>query len=117
MLLGAYAFGPNAYRYASMTPDERVQKSLEYGANLHPQYMKEFETGASVAWHRVPWILGCAGAWTEDLRDQYYNDLCALDGRFILAGEHASRIPAWMEGAVLSASDAVNRLHARVVAP
>jgi monoamine oxidase len=117
VLLGAYAFGPAASRFTSMSPEERVKKSLEYGAKIHPQYMAEFETGASVAWHRVPWILGCAGAWTEDLREQYYNDLCALDGRFMLAGEHASRIPAWMEGAVLSASDAVNRLHARVVAP
>lgn len=117
VLLGAYAFGPNAYRFASLSPEQRIAKSLEYGAKIHPQYPKEFETGASVAWHRVPWILGCAGAWTEDLRDQYYNDLCALDGRIVLAGEHASRIPAWMEGAVLSASDAVRRLHARVVAP
>jgi monoamine oxidase len=117
VLLGAYAFGPNAYRFASMSPEERVRKSLEYGSKVHPQYMAEFETGASVAWHRVPWILGCAGAWTEPLRDKYYDDLCALDNRFILAGEHASRIPAWMEGAVLSASDAIRRLHARVVAP
>ncbi len=30
----------------------------------------------------------------------------------MLAGEHASYIPAWQEGAVLSALDAVQRLHA-----
>ena len=60
---------------------------------------------------------GCHGAWTEALREQHYNNLCEFDGRLVMAGEHASRIPAWMEGAVLSASDAVNRLHARVVAP
>jgi monoamine oxidase len=117
VLLGAYAFGPGAYRYTAMSPEERIKKSLEYGSKVHPQYMAEYETGASVAWHRVPWTLGCAGSWTEDLRDQYYNDMCALDGRFVLAGEHASRIPAWQEGAVLSALDAIRRLHARVVAP
>ena len=39
----------------------------------------------------------------------------ALDGRLVLAGEHASHIPAWMEGAILSALDAVQRLHRRVV--
>jgi monoamine oxidase len=33
----------------------------------------------------------------------------------VLAGEHASRIPAWQEGAVLSALDAIRRLHARHV--
>jgi monoamine oxidase len=116
VLLGAYTFGPASIHYASMTPDERVQKTLEYGAKIHPQYPKEFETGASVAWHRVPWTLGCAGAWTEDLRAQYYDDMVAMDGRILLAGEHCSRIPAWQEGAVLSALDAIRRLHKRVVA-
>ncbi len=35
----------------------------------------------------------------------------------MLAGEHASFIPAWQEGAILSALDAIGRLHARVIAP
>jgi monoamine oxidase len=116
VLLGAYAFGPNAFEYTSMSPDERIAKTLEYGAAIHPQYRTEFDTGASVAWHRVPWTLGCAGAWTEELRAQYYDDMCALDGRIMLAGEHVSRIPAWQEGAVLSALDAIRRLHQRVMA-
>ena len=116
VLLGAYAFGPRAFEYTSMSPEERISKTLEYGAKVHPQYMSEFDTGASVAWHRVPWTLGCAGAWTEELRAQYYDDMCALDGRIMLAGEHVSRIPAWQEGAVLSALDAIRRLHQRVMA-
>ncbi len=116
VLLGAYAFGPAAFEYAAMTPEMRVTKTLEYGAKIHPQYMKEFTNGASVAWHRVPWTLGCAGAWTEDLRAQHYDNMCALDGRIMLAGEHVSRIPAWQEGAVLSALDAIRRLHKRVIA-
>jgi monoamine oxidase len=42
--------------------------------------------------------------------------LCAIDGRIVLAGEHVSYIPAWQEGAVLSALDAISRLHRRVLA-
>jgi monoamine oxidase len=34
----------------------------------------------------------------------------------VLAGEHASYIPAWMEGAILSSLDAISRLHKRVLA-
>jgi monoamine oxidase len=34
----------------------------------------------------------------------------------VLAGEHASRLPEWQEGSVTSASDAITRLHARVMA-
>jgi monoamine oxidase len=116
VLLGAYQFGPNAYRFASMSPQERVAKAVEYGAQVHPQYPAEFENGVSVAWHRVPWTLGCAGSWTDELRAEHYDNLCAIDGRIVLAGEHASYIPAWQEGAVLSALDAVGRLHKRVMA-
>jgi monoamine oxidase len=50
------------------------------------------------------------------LRAQHYRNLCAIDGRIVLAGEHASRLPAWQEGALLSSLDAVRRLHERVVA-
>jgi monoamine oxidase len=58
--------------------------------------------------------MGCAGYWTETTRAQHYNDLCQIDGRIVLAGEHASYIPAWQEGAILSALDAIERLHLRV---
>ncbi|MGZ3273462.1 MAG: flavin monoamine oxidase family protein [Caulobacteraceae bacterium] len=116
VMLGAYTFGPGAVHYTSMPPEDRVKKTLEYVANVHPQAIKEFDCGAAVAWHRVPWTLGCAGAWTEELRAQYYDDMCAVDGRIVLAGEHCSRIPAWQEGAVLSALDAIRRLHQKAVA-
>ena len=42
--------------------------------------------------------------------------LIDTDGRILLAGEHASYIPAWQEGALLSSLDAITRLHQRVVA-
>jgi len=116
VLLGAYNFGPSAFEYAAMPPAERVAKTVEYGANIHPQYREEFETGVSVAWHRVPWTMGCAGHWTEELRAEHYDNLCAVDGRILLAGEHASRLPAWQEGAILSSLDAIRRLHQRVMA-
>ena len=116
VLLGAYAFGPAAFEYSAMSPAERVAKTVEYGANLHPQYRDEFENGVAVAWHRVPWTMGCAGHWTEELRAKHYDDLCAIDGRVVLAGEHASRLPAWQEGALLSSLDAIRRLHQRVMA-
>jgi monoamine oxidase len=116
VLLGAYTFGANAFQIAAMSPEERVRKTVEWGAQIHPQYHSEFQHGVAVAWHRVPWTLGCAGHWTEELRAQHYDNLCAIDGRIVLAGEHASRIPAWQEGALLSSLDAIRRLHQRVMA-
>jgi monoamine oxidase len=116
VLLGAYLFdGPNAYEFASMPPAERVARAVEIGAGIHPQYRAEYENGVAVAWHRMPFTLGCAGNWTDKARAEHYDDLCQIDGRIVLAGEHASYIPAWQEGAILSSLDAIARLHDRVV--
>jgi monoamine oxidase len=116
VLLGAYLFdGPNAYEFTSMSPVERVARAVEFGARIHPQYRTEYDNGIAVAWHRVPFALGCAGRWTDEARAEHYDDLCQIDGRIVLAGEHASYIPAWQEGAILSSLDAITRLHDRVV--
>jgi monoamine oxidase len=116
VLLGAYTFGPDSFQLSAKPPEERIRTALENGAQIHPQYPAEFQHGVAVAWHRVPWTLGCAGHWTDELRERHYNNLCAFDGRIVLAGEHASRLPAWQEGALLSSLDAVRRLHERVLA-
>jgi monoamine oxidase len=116
VLLGAYVVeGASAYEFTSMAPEERVARAVALGARIHPQYQAEFENGIAVAWHRVPFTLGCAGYWTEELRAAHYNDLCQIDRRIVLAGEHASYIPVWQEGAILSALDAIRRLHDRVL--
>jgi monoamine oxidase len=116
ILLGCYTWnGPNSYEFTSMAPEERVRRAVEYGAQIHPQYATEFENGISVAWHRSPFSLGCAGDWTEAARKQHYDNLCQIDGRIVLAGEHCSYIPAWQEGAILSSLDAIERLHKRVL--
>jgi monoamine oxidase len=116
VLLGAYLFGgANAYEFTAMPPGERVARAVEFGAAIHPQYSDEYENGVAVAWHRVPFVLGCSGDWSDDARSLHYKNLCQIDGRIVLAGEHASALPAWQEGAILSALDAITRLHDRVV--
>jgi len=116
VLLGGYLFGANAMDFTAMAPEERVRKAVEYGSQIHPQYPHEFDNGVAVAWHRSPYTMGCFGMWSADSRAQHYDDLCAIDGRIALAGEHASYIGGWQEGAVTSALDAIGRLHARAVA-
>jgi monoamine oxidase len=92
-----------------------IVRAVEFGAAIHPQYRAEYENGVAVAWHRMPFTLGCAGDWSDEARAKHYDNLCQIDGRIVLAGEHASYIPAWQEGAILSSLDAITRLHDRVV--
>jgi monoamine oxidase len=116
VLLGAYIWGLNAMEFTAMPPDQRVQKTVDYGSQIHSQYRQEFDNGIAVAWHRSPFTMGCFGMWSSDARTKHYDDLCAIDGRIALAGEHASYLGGWQEGAVTSALDAIGRLHQRAVA-
>ncbi len=116
VLLGGYLWGIDAARFTAMSAAERVREAVAQGAQIHPQYPAEFDNGVAVAWHRVPGAMGCFALWRDDAREQHYDNLCALDGRIVLAGEHASHLPAWQEGAVTSALDAIGRLHAQALA-
>jgi monoamine oxidase len=116
VLLGAFASGAGAYRLAGMTPEQRIEAALAQGSVFHPgTYRKEFQTGASVAWSRVPWTMGCCARWNEETRKEHYQTLVAVDDRVVLAGEHASYVGCWMEGALLSSIDAITRLHKRAL--
>jgi monoamine oxidase len=116
VLLGAFARDLGAFRLAGMTPEQRIEVALAQGSVIHPaSYRKEFRTGASVAWSRVPWTLGCCARWNEETRKQHYQTLVAMDRRIVLAGEHASYVGCWMEGALLSSLDAITRLHKRAL--
>jgi monoamine oxidase len=113
VLLGGYSWGTFAFEFNALPPEERVKKAVEYGRQIHPQYDAEYSNGVSVSWHRVPWTLGCYGIWKD--RETQYETAAKGDGRTYFAGEHISYIPAWQEGAILSALDTITRLHARVV--
>jgi monoamine oxidase len=113
VLLGAYCWGASAYQFNAMQPEDRTRWAVEYGARIHPQYTETFKSGVSVPWHKVPWVLGCYGIWEDKERD--YAETVRMDegDRIVLAGEHLSFLPAWMEGAILSSLDAIGQLHAR----
>lgn len=112
VLLAAYSWGAGSYQFNALPPADRIEAVLDYGSQIHPQYRDEFLSGVSVGWHKVPWVLGCYGIWAD--READYMDATVMDGRTLMAGEHISYLPAWMEGAILSALDAVERLHATV---
>ncbi len=116
VILGAYTFSGESHKFAAMTPEQRIATALEQGSVFHPgRYKESFIGGAAVAWSRSPFTLGCCARWNEDTRKQHYQTLVAVDNRLVLAGEHASYVGCWMEGALLSSLDAITRLHKRAL--
>jgi monoamine oxidase len=116
VLLAAYAGGATGYELTALSPQERIARVVEWASQIHPQARSELVNGITVGWHRVPWVLGCFGTWSEATRAEHYKNLCAMDGRVMLAGEHASYYGGWQEGGITSAIDAITRLHQRVQA-
>ena len=117
VLLGAYSFGLPATEFTAMTPGgaHRAARS-RHGAQIHPQYREEFENGVSVAWHRVPWTLGCFGLWTDATPQGPLPEPVRHRRPHRARRRARLLLPAWQEGAVLSSLDAITRLHKRVVA-
>ncbi|MGN0933619.1 flavin monoamine oxidase family protein [Falsigemmobacter intermedius] len=109
VLLATYSWGAASYQFNAIEHEERIELALKYGEQIHPQYREEFSSGVSVAWHRVPWVLGCYGEWRD--MATHYPQALKMDQRVLMAGEHMSYLPAWQEGAILSALNAIERLH------
>jgi monoamine oxidase len=114
IIQGYYNFGLDALEVSRLSMQDRIEFALDYGSKIHPQYRESFETGFSVAWHRVPYSLGGWPGYTEAAREYYYPRLLEPDGRVYLVGEHLSHVTGWMEGAVLGAWLQIEKLHQRV---
>jgi hypothetical protein len=98
VLLGAFA---RARRLSAggMTPEQRIEAALAQGSVFHPEsYRKEFVTGASVAWSRVPWTLGCCARWNEESRKAHYQNLVAVHGPPHRAGRRARLLCRLLDG-------------------
>jgi monoamine oxidase len=53
--------------------------------------------------------------WAVEARKMHYKTLTNMDGRVVLAGEHASYVGCWQEGALLSSLAAITQLHQHAV--
>lgn len=58
----------------------------------------------------------CRARWSETDRAAHYQNLVEMEGRIVLARDHASYMAGWQEGALLSALDAIRQLHQRATA-
>ena len=113
VLMGAYIWDDGPYaRYAAMTPGRRLEAAASEGNALHAGYASELESGASVAWSKVPFQLG---AWATSGTTEPAK-LREPDGAVYFTGEHMTDLPGWQEGSMISAHAAVKAIGDRVMA-
>ncbi len=109
VLVGYYIQGQSGRPTGDRPPAERQALALEQGAKIHPQYPAEFETGFSVAWHRVAWNKGSWSSASAAAR----RILSQPERRVYFAGDHLN-MNAWMQGAFESGRQVATALHTRV---
>jgi monoamine oxidase len=115
VLVGYYQTGAVAEPMGDRAPAERLQRALDQGAVIHPQYRSTFENAFSIAWQRVAYSKGGWAQFTEAQRKSEYLTLLKPDGALYLAGDYTTNMSGWMAGALESARSVVKSIHERAL--
>ena len=86
VVVGYYQTGAIAGPMGELAPAERLQRALDQGAVIHPQYKSTFENSFSIAWQKVGYSKGGWAQFTEAQRKSEYLALLRPDGALYLAG-------------------------------
>ena len=101
VIIASYTWEDDAVKWYSMDPQERVVTAAGMLAKIFPPLAKQFEVGASVAWHQEPFARGAFPLYHPGQID-FTKEVIKPEGRLYLAGDHASYGHGWIEGAVHS---------------
>jgi len=108
VMLASYTIGDDAQRMGMMSESERFDYVQNTVSKIHPELNTPgmIVDKASIAWGNYKWSAGgCTIHW-DDSESNYLKAQRAQNTLFF-AGEHCSRFPAWLQGSIESAVEAV----------
>ena len=111
VILASYTWAEDAQRWASLAPQDRVQRALENLSLIHPQACGEFEVGASKVWHEDEFAGGAFALFAPGQQTRLHEAIVACEGRIHFAGEHTCLTHAWIQGAIESGLREALRIH------
>ena len=104
-ILMTYARTGEAERITGLKERERIGTTISQIETMFPGTRANFEVGYSKCWLEDEWS---RGAWAYAPND--LTEAQAPDGRIHFAGEHLSRWPSWIQGALSSGLRAVKEI-------
>nr|AHE14776.1 EspO-like indole-3-pyruvic acid imine synthase [uncultured bacterium] len=112
VLLASYTIGEDADVLGRMPAPARYTAVLTELGRMHPQLLQTgmLLNAVSVAWGQYRWSGGgCSVRWGLDAAagEEMRRRVAEPEGHLFFAGEHCSSTPAWIDGAVESAREAV----------
>jgi monoamine oxidase len=90
--------------FQNLSMQEKFDASRAQIEKLHPGHGKDLEKPIFCGWRHIKWN---EGSWISRQSPQDYETICSPDGPIVFAGDHASHLVAWQEGAALSGRRAV----------
>jgi monoamine oxidase len=113
VLIGCYTWEEDARRWGALPPDDRINETLKYIAQIYPQTRQEFEVGTSKLWGEDRFAGGAFAVLQPGQQARLHPHVIAPEGPIHFAGEHTSLKHAWIEGAVESGLRAAREIHER----
>jgi monoamine oxidase len=110
-ILESYLAGPQARQVTAMREPERVSSVLGLVEKVHPQVRQHFEVGASKCWDEDEWSRGAYAWYKPGQMSSLLPHVARPEGRIHFAGEHASSLFGWMQGAFESGNRAAQEVN------
>ncbi|SDJ22070.1 flavin monoamine oxidase family protein [Nonomuraea jiangxiensis] len=115
VLLASYTMGDDADRLGRMPPAACRSVVLDELSKMHPELRRPGMVldSASLAWGQHRWSEGAGVTrWGMSVAasEEQRSRAARPQGRLFFAGEHCSSTPAWIDGAIESALEAVGQI-------
>jgi len=101
-IITAYTGGDNARKLSALSDDERIKLAVNEIEKIFPGSSDLIENTATVAWPNETYTRGSYMALAPGQVTAHWKTLSEPAGRLFFAGEHATPIQGFMEGAVES---------------
>jgi monoamine oxidase len=112
-ILMSYVRGPKARELARVSEAKQLQFGLTTAEEAYPGAMKAYERGFVKVWEADPWARGAVAYLRPGQVLTLDADFGRPEGRIHFAGEHASSLRGWMQGALESARRVAKEIDAR----
>jgi monoamine oxidase len=109
-ILTVYTGGEPAAKLSSLSDEERIRLAVQEIEKLFPRSSDMIEHTATIAWPNEPFTRGSYMALAPGEVTAHWEALMSPAGRLFFAGEHATPLQGYMEGAVESGQRAARMI-------
>jgi monoamine oxidase len=107
-MLGVYMAAGNARSAGALAPDKQIEFALSQIELVYPEVRKNFTAGVSKFWDADPFAKGGYVWFAPAQMTSLLPVVATPEGRIYFAGDHASTLPGWIQGAIASGLRAAN---------